>query len=1082
MTISTTTNLGLKKTDRSSPTTTYFNLGDHDDNWDTLDAKIGAQIAAKPAPTPVSLVNGLQVVNNPQAGRLQDVQIKGRTLVNLLGRDGNCDDVSKWVLYQGTTVLDTANKTIGANGFKMTYTGGAGNFGGLLRSFQTQAGKYYILAADCKNGNATSVGVLLSPAGIMSNPITSTTAFGSSYSRFAGDGSVMQIQLRVDCTASNQYGYIDAIRIYEITAAEYAALGSMTAAQIAAKYPYVDDLKHTYAPTITKYGENLLPPLTEWRGVANTGTVVGPYNYSQSVVVTGGWTDVQVPVIPNTDYILSFTTTGGVKIGVFNADTSTSLSAYSTSGRTFNTGNNSVITLVIAGDFAGTITNPMLNLGSTAKPFVPRNDDVLAFPGLQLASNTDQSVYDLLYQRDDKHFVQRKLKDVVLDGSLAWTYFASATGFKDVQVTLTNAVVQSDKTIKYDGKFIAMNTALSGGDQAYINGSNIYTLSISGSDSGWGDSYTPTAQEIQAYFWGWKMFDGSAVGADGSGLYNGTGTKAWAYRVNGNAGGTGYGYAGSTGTLPTTPAPSPAKWQPYRLTYQLATPTVEGVQPEGSITLHEGLNQLEVGQGLIVRERAYPATNGTNYSINDTLVAAPTQLRNRVSKILSVYKNGKIDSSWNRIIGGGAYGNEYLWHPNAQHDPNATYEVTYLALDQYLLSSPTSGVTGSVAANLKTAVDSLAINQADIDSRLTANESLARQLYAVPRQTTAAMTLYVDGTNGADNGDGSYSKPFKTIQKAINSVPQIVNHNVNINVAAGTYAEDVRCDGFIGKNGVITITGDTLLSTSRSVQSINISNCTVAVVISGFNITTTTGIGLLFVRSAFAQASFINMVGTATSYNGVYTVSSTGFIQNSLISNRSIAIVADQGSKLTSYLNTGSGNTIVFAPQNSSTIAQIGIQPTGTTLYSGSGGVLNPWGDNTWSQRSRAAINSNATQNLSAGTATKVLYQNLVTDNLSEIASSRFTAKGAAGTYDVKGYLVFSSGMSGSVSCSITIYKNGVANKTVRVDNGTASAAPGIQFAATVDMVAGDYIEIYAATSSATVLAVGSYLDITRIA
>lgn len=60
---------------------------------------------------------------------------------------------------------------------------------------------------------------------------------------------------------------------------------------------------------------------------------------------------------------------------------------------------------------------------------------------------------------------------------------------------------------------------------------------------------------------------------------------------------------------------------------------------------------------------------------------------------------------------------------------------------------------------------------------------------AVPLETTAAITYYVEST-GSDENDGSLAKPFKTIQRAVDMVPKRIKHPVVINVGAGTF------DGF----------------------------------------------------------------------------------------------------------------------------------------------------------------------------------------------------------------------------------------------------------------------------------------------
>jgi len=82
-----------------------------------------------------------------------------------------------------------------------------------------------------------------------------------------------------------------------------------------------------------------------------------------------------------------------------------------------------------------------------------------------------------------------------------------------------------------------------------------------------------------------------------------------------------------------------------------------------------------------------------------------------------------------------------------------------------------------------------------------------------PYKTIANLTYYV-ATTGNNNNDGlTVGTPFLTIAKAISMIPQIVNHAVTINVAAGTYAEDVLIAGFSG-SGSITLQGGTSLATA----------------------------------------------------------------------------------------------------------------------------------------------------------------------------------------------------------------------------------------------------------------------------
>lgn len=84
-----------------------------------------------------------------------------------------------------------------------------------------------------------------------------------------------------------------------------------------------------------------------------------------------------------------------------------------------------------------------------------------------------------------------------------------------------------------------------------------------------------------------------------------------------------------------------------------------------------------------------------------------------------------------------------------------------------------------------------------------------------PVYLTQAKTFYVNTTTGLDTYDGTTSTvtgghgPFKTIQKGINvgSSFNLNNFSVTINVAAGTYAENLELPVLNG-NGTIYIVGD----------------------------------------------------------------------------------------------------------------------------------------------------------------------------------------------------------------------------------------------------------------------------------
>lgn len=1039
-------------------------------------------------PTLVSLANGLQVYNNLQSAPLENLSIKGSTLTNLLGRDGNCEDVSKWGSQSNATIaLDTTNKVNGNSSIKITSTA-SGYCRGGLKSIPVPSSKKFLVSAYFKNGTATNLRLQAENATPTSfvytnatGDITDATKFNFAYllvDMSARSNTNIDIEFWLNATASGQVGYVDSVDVYELSSADFTAAGSMTAAQIAAKYPYVDDVKYITAPVVTKYGENLLPTFNEWTLHANA-IVTSPYTLTLNATGNNQSSRYRTPVIPNQTY--TFTGATGYDVNELDSNgTYLRTKVASTTSYTFTVSADAsfveIITLFATTTGTYTFTNPMLNLGATAKPFKPRNDDMLAFPTVQLASSVDGTIYDTLFKRDGKYFVEKRFKDMVMDGSLPWTYSADLTGFKQVALVIANAVDGTNKVVKYDGKIIPNPfTALNAADQSGLTTNTLY-ITVADTDSGWGETYTPTAAEIQAYFYGWRMYEFSS-GINTPATYNGTGTKAWVPISDITITGT-----RATTTLPTGPV-TQNKWTPYKLTYQLATSTFEEIQVDAGMSLHEGLNQIEIGQGVVIREKVNPYNGGIVFNINDA--SQPSSLlRLRTNRVTAVYKNGKEDKRWKPIIVGNLV---VMQIQAADYDPTATYEVSYIALDQYLLSAPVQAVTGETASNLKTVVDTLAANSADRDARISANEILARQIYQVPKQTTANMTLYVDATNGADNNDGSAGKPFKTIQRAIDNVPQVINHTVNINVADGTYSESVTISGFSGK-GTFTLTGN-VTAYNVNANNVLIYKNSVEINVQGFNLTSTTSeavnaVGnirlIVFKCQATGAAAFAGL----SSNCGFVSVNQCTFSNKtySIFSARCLVASTD---------NLGTGNTYGIFVTSGGQIYKTGTQPTGTTNESNSGGgiissgVINPWGDNTQTQRSAVGAYQNFAQAMSAGTVTKVQINAVDYDQQTEFNNTtyRFTAK-SAGIYQINACFAVNVTTATATLILSSIYLNGGEIKRLGQYLTPASVNQYTTGGATtLKLNAGDYIELYGLSSVAfNTLANMSYLNITRIA
>lgn len=201
------------------------------------------------------------------------------------------------------------------------------------------------------------------------------------------------------------------------------------------------------------------------------------------------------------------------------------------------------------------------------------------------------------------------------------------------------------------------------------------------------------------------------------------------------------------------------------------------------------------------------------------------------------------------------------------------------------------------------------------------------------------VTYYVNPSMGSDSNNGLTSgTPFKTIGNALSSLPRFILANITINLAPGTYNEDLWISSFFGE-GQISIIGDTTVSSSYSVKSLVVKSCKCTVIIQGVNFTTTTANAITVVNSSYCYIDRCNIVGSASSYVGIYTSSSSsGTVIGTQISNRLITIFAERSTNLYCENNTGNGNITGYQSVTSSTLGYYGTIPTATistSVYSG---------------------------------------------------------------------------------------------------------------------------------------------------
>lgn len=696
----------------------------------------------------LTLKPGLQIINAKKNSPFQLTGLKGRTLLNLSGSDWTpTKNITRFINYQSTLSIDNNKSVTSGNALKITAAVAnsiADGFG--KNAVNLISGKKYIALGHLYNETGQSMKLVIQNTAIESPTTTSKNKWEFIYIPFVAGGNVSNAYpiARLTASAVGNAGYADALRLYEISDTEYTALPTMTSDQIAAAYPYVDSLSPVRNPYVIAYGENLLPALQEWTNIE--GTPIINNRYSVDVSSTNKMIHNSVAVVPEATYTLSAVSSGSTgRIFVYNTNGAVALADSTGSGSisvTFKVpaGVNIIeIRLLGTSTTAVNLSNVMLNVGSTAKSFKPREDTMLALQTDLYANPVTGTNADEVFERDGQYFRLAKWRKISLDDNLPWELFTSLNGMKIVKVDASTFNATLDDTssyfaVKHDGSILDYKTSSDRKDQIQLNnateGKRLF-VSISSIDSGWGDNYTPTSNEIKAYFLGYKMFDVSLNSGDGTSMYNGSNetNKRWTPldSFNGNR------YFGSITSVPIE-TPNSSNTQvytknreitSYQLVYQLSTPNIIPVVSEGNIRLFQGNNQIEVGSGIIVREAVKPELGkiGINadragYNINNPSSSTSSLTKNKIDHFITIYKNNKKDQ-WtyydkNLTAAGAIAQKEYI-----EYDQTASYSVTYIMLNKL----PYTSFTGKLSLNENTLLNKLLKTESEIDTRLSVIEN-----------------------------------------------------------------------------------------------------------------------------------------------------------------------------------------------------------------------------------------------------------------------------------------------------------------------------------------------------------------------
>lgn len=219
-------------------------------------------------------------------------------------------------------------------------------------------------------------------------------------------------------------------------------------------------------------------------------------------------------------------------------------------------------------------------------------------------------------------------------------------------------------------------------------------------------------------------------------------------------------------------------------------------------------------------------------------------------------------------------------------------------------------------------------------------ESVESQLAQKPSMTTGNLTLYVS-TTGNDNNDGlTAGTALRTVQAAINKIPQILRHPVVINIAAGTYAERPVLENKYGAS--IVLQGATTKGTTHQISGLDVRSVSSNISIRGFYINNATNHNITSNESVSVNIQNCLLAGSTTNFYGILFANSTGNVTGTEIKNKYAAIGAIQNAKVFSANNLGTGNLIGLNAASNAAIGKTGTQPSGTNAseFAELGGII----------------------------------------------------------------------------------------------------------------------------------------------
>lgn len=482
-----------------------------------------------------TLQPGYNRIQIPEIPVSPKIEFTGFSYINLLGRDGNCEDLSKWNTYLSTLSLDITNKVFGSKCIK---TVSEGYFTAINKTSLKNhiGGKKVFISVYIKTNVPDVVRIRFSNYnGGGSAPYTRTTNINST-------ATMTRFGVKLDLTdsASNELYlwifketptatemYVDGVMVNVITDDEYANLSE---ANLLAKYPYVD----SYGCLTNPYFENRRYNLVRngngeegtgyWTPIAGAAVLSVESGRFRLQTTTMANVYQIIKVKPNTNYYL--------KGNIYNVTANITISIYNSARNilirqgigTFNSGNNTEIAVVIRNEAAGgAYFDSVILVEGTTAPIEYKSCDLQRFVVEGQFTADDNITIEngkVFGSRNWKHPAPLYGKDY------DWQFGADFTGFKLVRILdymsvfRASSISSTSSLIKHDGKVLNEQSTATGGtytsgDQYSLNTtmSTSLIVAIADSESGWIESANPNGNEVKVFMNGWKCFwhDGTRV-------------------------------------------------------------------------------------------------------------------------------------------------------------------------------------------------------------------------------------------------------------------------------------------------------------------------------------------------------------------------------------------------------------------------------------------------------------------------------------------------------------------------------------------------------------------------------------------